>query len=279
MVTTVILTKNEAANLPGCLRSLAWCDDIHVVDSGSTDGTVDIARAAGATVWNRAFDSFGRQRNWALDTCNLRYPWVLFLDADEQTPPAFVEGLLEAVRLASAETAGYFCCWKLMMDGRWLRRCDAFPRWQFRVVRQKRARFCDFGHGQKEAEISGEIRYLTEPYLHFAFSKGWSCWLDRHNRYSTQEAVARLGAGYTWRDLRNAKGTHRAAVIKTVLARFPGWPIARFLYGYLWRLGFLEGRPGLVYCVNMAYYEFMIQLKMRELAQVSKDAGVGKGAT
>jgi glycosyltransferase involved in cell wall biosynthesis len=271
MVSTVILTKDEADDLPGCLKSLAWCDDVHVVDSGSKDDTVQIARKAGATVWNHAFDSFGCQRNWALDTCALQHPWILFLDADERSTPRFVDGLYYAVRSCSADIAGYFCCWKLMMEGRWLRRCDAFPRWQFRVVRKGHARFCDFGHGQKEADVIGRIGYIAEPYLHFAFSKGWSHWFDRHNHYSTREATARLAASYSWRDVRRAKGMHRAAVYKTLLARYRAWPLARFLYSYLWKLGCFEGRPGWIYCVNMAYYEFMIQLKMQELSSVAKE--------
>ncbi len=92
-----------------------------------------------------------------------------------------------------------------MVEGRWLKRCDSFPKWQFRLLRRGRATFVDFGHGQKEGAIDGTLEYLAEPYLHFVMSKGWSDWLERHNRYSTQEAAARLGAKVEWKEILAAR--------------------------------------------------------------------------
>ena len=107
---------------------------------------------------------------------------------------------------------------------------------------------------------------VREPYLHYAFSKGWSHWLRKHDEYSTLEARDRLarGAGVRWRDVLSRDGSVRNRALKPLVSRLPGWPLLRFLHMYLVKRGFLEGRAGLVYCVNMAYYEFLILLKMRE---------------
>lgn len=264
MISIIILTRNEENDLPGCLDSLRWCDDVHVVDSGSSDQTIKIAREHGAQVYENPFKSFGVQRNWSLDHCDLKYSWILFLDADEVANDEFIRAMKEAVTMASDSTAGFYCCWKWIYDGRWLKRCDSFPKWQFRLMRKGRARFTDFGHGQKEAEIKGSIEYLRTPYDHYGLSKGIGHWLDRHNRYATLEAAVRLDAPIVWRDVFSAHGSRRNKALKPLVSRVPGWPLIRFCMTYVLCLGFLEGRPGFVYCANLAYYEFLIRIKMRE---------------
>lgn len=262
MISVAILTLNEEEDLPNCLGSLAWCDDIHVIDSGSTDNTVALANAARAYVHHHQFESFGRQRNWALVNCTFRYNWVLFLDADECSTPEFHRALVSAVESAPEAIAGFYLCWKMMLDDVWLKHCDSFPKWQFRLVRLEKAAFEDFGHGQKEHAVQGRLDYIREPYLHYAFSKGWARWMDRHNRYSDQEATKRLRAPIIWRDVFSSHGSVRNKALKPLVSRIPGWPLAAFFFRYVVKLGFLEGRPGFVYCVNMAYYEFLIRIKM-----------------
>jgi glycosyltransferase involved in cell wall biosynthesis/UDP-N-acetyl-D-mannosaminuronic acid transferase (WecB/TagA/CpsF family) len=264
MISVIILTRNEQKDLPGCLAALHWCDDIHVVDSGSTDDTTSLARRAGAHVYEHPFSSFGTQRNWALDHCAIKNGWILFLDADEVANPEFVAALQAAAASAPTSTAGFYCCWKLIWDGRWLKRCDSFPKWQFRLLRQGRARFTDFGHGQKEADVDGVLDYLRTPYDHYGLSKGWGNWLDRHNRYATLEAAARLSTPIVWSKIFSRHGSTRNQALKPLVSRMPGWPILRFCITYFLKLGFREGRPGFVYCANLAYYEFLIRLKMRE---------------
>jgi glycosyltransferase involved in cell wall biosynthesis len=272
MISVVILTKNEEQDLPKCLESLRWCDDVHVVDSGSTDKTMEIARKFGAKISENPFVSFGTQRNWCLDNCIIKHPWILFFDADEVANKEFTEAMTQAVAAAPASTAGFYCCWKLIYQDRWLKRCDNFPKWQLRLIRKGHARFIDFGHGQKEGEVKGSLEYLRTPYDHHALSKGIGPWLDRHNRYATQEAAVRLVAPIKWREAFSANGSKRNKALKPIVSRVPGWPLIRFLITYVAMLGFLEGRPGFVYCANLAYYEFLIRIKMREQAlQASND--------
>lgn len=260
----IILTRNEAADLPACLAALAGWGQLIVVDSGSTDGTPEIARGAGAAVETHPFASFGEQRNWALDRGALcDGQWVLFLDADEIATPAFRAAVDREIAAAPGEVAGFYCCWKTMLEGQWLRRCDSFPKWQFRLLRRGRARFIDSGHGQKEGAVDGRIGYVREPYLHQAFSKGWSHWLRKHDEYSTLEAADRREARVSWGNLFSADGSVRNRALKPLVSRLPGWPLLRFLHMYVVKGGFLEGRAGLTHSVNMAYYEFLIRLKMR----------------
>ncbi len=265
MISVIILTKNEEKDLPRCLESVQWSDDVHLLDSGSTDGTVGVAQRYGAKIWENAFKSFGDQRNFALDHIDTSHEWILFLDADEVVTVPFRDDLVKSIQAADQQVAGFYCCWKMMLEGRWLKHCDNFPKWQFRVLRKGMARFRDFGHGQKEELLHGRIDYLEEPYLHYGFSKGWSHWIERHNRYSSQEASARLSKRPPFRDVFSGHGSVRNPALKSWLSLLPGWPLLRFVQAYVLNLGFLEGKPGFIYCANMAYYEFLIQIKTREL--------------
>ncbi|MCU7547504.1 glycosyltransferase family 2 protein [Chitinophagaceae bacterium LB-8] len=264
MISVIILTKNEAINLPACLQSVAWSDDVHVLDSGSTDETIEIAYNHGVSVSSNPFESFAKQRNYALDHLPVRYEWILFLDADEIVNEQFRIALFEAVSNARENVAGFYCCWKMMLEGKWLKHCDNFPKWQFRLLRKGRAKFTDFGHGQKEESVIGVINYIKVPYLHYCFSKGWSNWMERHNIYSSHEAMARLYNCPSFKNIFSRHGSVRNAALRCWASRLPGWPILRFIQAYFLNLGFLEGVPGFIYCANVSYYEFLIQIKMRE---------------
>ncbi|MEO3407488.1 glycosyltransferase family 2 protein [Mucilaginibacter sp. CAU 1740] len=271
MISVIILTKNEEADLPKCLNSLSWTDDVHVLDSLSTDDTCEIAMAYGAKVTINPFVSFGKQRNFALENIETKYNWILFLDADEVATPEFAACLLSNVKNADANTAGFYCCWKMMLENRWLKNSDNFPKWQLRVVNKGKVTYTDFGHGQKEDEVLGSVGYLKVPYLHYGFSKGWSHWIERHNRYSTLEAIARLDNIPPFKNIFSKHGSTRNPALKSWLIKVPGWPILRFIHAYVFNLGFIEGTPGLTYCINLSFYEHMIKIKMREIELARKN--------
>ena len=264
-VSTVILTKDEEQDLPECLESLAWCEDLQVLDSGSTDSTCEVAKAHGAKVAVNEFKSFGQQRNWALDNLNLKFDWILFLDADECSTTKFRNDVLESIEHAEEATAGFFCCWKLMREGIWLRRSDAFPRWQMRIARRNRVRFKSVGHGQMESEVDGNLEYIREPYLHYPFSKGMEHWFQKHKRYAKQEAHERLREPFVFRNLFCRHASRRNIALKKLCVRMPCWPWLRFLHAYIWRMGFLEGATGYRYCRDIAHYEAMIVNNFKEL--------------
>ena len=273
-VSIVILAKNEEENLPALAKSIPWCDDVHVVDSLSIDNTVAVAKSLGMQTWSNPFRGFGDQRNWALANCALKHPWILFLDADEKSTPAFAAEIESAIASAPDTVAGFYCCWKMIVEEVWLKRCDGFPKWQFRLMRKGRAAFADFGHGQKEADVQGEIRYIREPYEHRPFSKGWADWLDRHNRYSTKDALERFDLPFNLKEAFSNVGPVRNRALKGIVSRIPGWPLIRFAIPYFLKLGFLEGAVGFIYCANLGYYEFLIQIKIREIKAARAHAKV-----
>jgi glycosyltransferase involved in cell wall biosynthesis len=276
MISIVILTKNEELDINACLMSIQWSDDIHILDSGSTDKTLEIVKQYPVKVSSNPFVSFGKQRNFALANLPFKYDWILFLDADEIVTEKFHAALIESVTHATNDIAGFYCCWKMMLEDKWLKHSDNFPKWQFRLLRIGKAEFTDFGHGQKEKVIEGRIEYINEPYLHYGFSKGWSQWIDRHNKYSSLEAQARISNRPPLKNIFNANGSIRNPALKSWLSSLPGWPFMRFAFSYIFKLGFLEGMAGFIYCTNMGFYEYLIKIKMREIRNLKKTQAVQK---
>lgn len=268
-ISVLVLTLNEEANLPICLEAVKWSNDIVVLDSFSQDETVAAAKHLGARVYQRVFDNFAGQRNFALDQIAFQHEWVLHLDADEIVTPAL------RVELEAAVGDGRFDAWrvpsKMMFRGRWLRYSGLYPSYQVRLGHRDRFRFKQVGHGQREDLAPERIGTLTEPYLHNSFSKGLTDWFDKHNRYASDEARESLqwvqrGDGLDWSGLVARDPTRRRRALKALAMRLPFRPSLRFLYMYFLRLGFLDGHAGLTYCRLLAIYEYMIVLKRLELA-------------
>lgn len=269
-VSIVILTLNEARNIGACLDSCAWSGDVHVLDSGSTDHTQDIALERGAGVHTHPFESFGKQRNWAIDHIPLKHDWVFHLDADERFTPELVREIDEALR-SDPQFSGYYVPSKLMFMGKWLRRAAGYPTYQMRLFHKHRTRFIDYGHGQRE-EPGKPIGTLHKPYLHYSFSKGLSDWIEKHNRYSTQEAseISRiLGASPESAEKPTPFGSpvqRRRWLKQRLYPRLPARWLLRFCWLYFLKLGFLDGKAGLQFCQLYAAYELFIGLKVRESA-------------
>jgi glycosyltransferase involved in cell wall biosynthesis len=260
-VSTLILTHNEEKNLPACLDALAWCDDIVVLDSGSSDRTVEIALARGARVLSRPFDDFAQQRNHGLEHGSLVHEWVLHLDADEAVTPAFAE------RIAQLTPAPGLNAWrvpsKLILFGRWLRHAGMYPVYQVRIGHRDRLRFRQVGHGQREDLPPEQVGEFDEPYLHYNFSHGLRRWLEKHVRYAEDEARELLSQRCQRRKKHNPPGplTGRRA-LKNLATRLPLWlrPLARMFYLLVLRQGFRDGRAGFVYASMLSVYEGMIAL-------------------
>jgi glycosyltransferase involved in cell wall biosynthesis len=246
-----------------------------VLDSGSTDRTVAIAESMGARVLQRRFDDFAQQRNWGLDHAGFRHDWVLHLDADEVVPPEMHDELLGIVR--DARFAAYRTALKLMFQDRWIRRASMYPAYQVRLGRRDRLRFRMEGHGQRENLPPGEVGTLETSLLHYSFEKGLTDWFEKHNRYSTAEAIESLrrraqGSGHLWGIFSRDRGT-RWRALKDLSARLPFRPLLRFIYMAIIRRGLLDGAAGLHYCMLVVIYEYMIVLKEKELLQREQRLG------
>jgi glycosyltransferase involved in cell wall biosynthesis len=265
MISVLILTLNEEVNIAECLDSVAWANDVLVLDSGSEDRTVEIAEAKGARVMHRPFDNFASQRNYGLQEGNLQHDWVLHLDADERVTPALKDVLEKKVRYAAMRA--YRIPSKLIFQDTWLKYSGMYPTYQVRFGRRDALMFEQVGHGQRSALPSDRVGTIGEPLLHYAFSKGIADWVERHNRYSTDEAEHALTTGaqsVDWGALVGGDAQARRRALKDLSYRLPLRPLLRFLYVYVGRLGFLDGRPGFDYAVLLAFYEYLIGLKRRE---------------
>ncbi|MCX6954316.1 MAG: glycosyltransferase family 2 protein [Verrucomicrobia bacterium] len=264
MYSIVILTLNEERNLPRCLASVRTCDDLVVLDSGSTDRTAAIARDAGARVFTRRFDHFAGQRNHAQREIAFRHPWVFHLDADEQFTPE----LDAECRAASSRTEldGFMVAPKMLWEGRWIPHCTDYPAYQARYVRAPQFEFIEVGHGQREAPHM-RLGRLHANYLHDLSSGGEAEWLEKHRRYARAEALAHLAAtdGLRWADLVSGQRLLRRRALKRLSYSLPFRPAQRFIYQYLLRRGFLDGRAGFRYCQLLARYEGFTSAELRRL--------------
>ncbi len=276
-ISVLLLTLNEESNLPHCLAALDWCDDVVVLDSFSTDNTLEVADSYGARVVQRRFDSFAGQRNFGLDTIEFKHEWILHLDADEIVTPALVAELQKVVR--EGDKCAYQIAPKLMFMGRWLRHSSMYPCYQVRFGRADKLRFVQVGHGQRESLGPEQIGVLREGYLHYSVSKGIADWFERHNRYSTDEArqcieLRQRGFGSLRSIWRERDRLRRRRRLKELSIRLPFRPFLRFMHAYIWHRGVLDGGPGFLYCQMLAAYEFMITSKVTELRYRDSAEGI-----
>jgi glycosyltransferase involved in cell wall biosynthesis len=264
MFSVLILTLNEERNLPRCLASARDSDDVVVLDSGSTDRTAELAQSAGARVFNRPFDNFAGQRNFAQREIPFRHSWVFHLDADEELTPELVAECREASRRTDID--GCLVAPRMMFMGRWIPHCTDYPAWQARFVRAPQFSFIEVGHGQREAP-GMRLERLRASYLHDLSREGEAEWLGKHRRYARAEARAHLlDPGHQqWRGLFSPERLQRRRALKHLSYLLPFRPALRFFYQYVLRGGFLDGRPGLRYCQLLARYEGFTARELRQL--------------
>ena len=266
MISVLILTLNEEANLPRCLDALDWADDVLVVDSFSTDRTVEVAEARGARVLQRRFDDFAGQRNFGLSEGGLKHDWVLHLDADEVVLPELHDEMFRVIE--DERKDAYRVPSKMMLHGQWLRHAGMYPTYQVRLGRREALQFEQVGHGQRETLPPERLGTLEHALIHYSFSKGLEDWFEKHNRYSTVEARLALeeaAAGdMDWAGLVATDGTRRRRALKKLAPRLPFRPTLRFIYMYVLRRGFLDGAAGYTYCRLLSMYEAMTVMKIKE---------------
>ena len=264
-VSVLILTLNEEQNLPACLSSLGWCDDIVILDSFSSDSTKQIAEDAGVRFLEHHFDDYASQRSYGVDEIDYKYDWLLMVDADEMVPEALAQEIKAALGKVAPETTLYRMRRKDYLFGKWIKRSSGYPTWFGRLMR---IGFVRIERSINEEYVTdGKVEYLQNHLDHYPFNKGFSAWLEKHNRYSTMEAelVARgTFVQPTIGDLFSRDPTLRRKAMKTVLYRMPFRPLLVFVYLFVFRMGFLDGKAGLIFCCLRSWYEFMIDCKVLE---------------
>lgn len=269
MFSIYILTYNEATEIAECLESALLSDDVIVVDSFSTDETVAIARRYPVRIVQHKFETHGKQRTWMLQEIETKHDWVYILEADERMTPQLFTECLETI--TKADKIGYYVAERVMFMGQWIRYSTQYPRYQMRLFLKNKVRFTDYGHTEREV-CEGETGFLTETYPHFTSGKGLSRWIEKHNRYSTdeaQETISQLEKGnVNWYSLLFGKSeVEKRRALKDLSLRLPCRPIVRWFYMYFILRGFLDGKAGFTWCTLQAFYEYLILLKVEELQQ------------
>ena len=270
MFSIYILTYNEEIDIAACIESAMLSDDIIVVDSCSSDRTVEIASRYPVRVVQHPFESHGRQRTWMLENIPPKHEWVYILEADERMTPQLFTECEKASQ--NPDYIGYYVAERVIFMNRWIRRSTQYPRYQLRLFRHGKVWFTDYGHTEREV-CDGSTGFLKETYPHYTSSKGLSRWIEKHNRYSTDEAKETLhqleNGTVSWRSLFFGKSeVERRRALKDLSLRLPARPLTRFLYMYFLLGGCLDGRAGFAWCTLQAFYEYLILLKVWEMKHI-----------
>ena len=262
-VSVVVLTRDEEVNIARCLDSLAWAGQVVVVDSGSADDTVRIARSRGAEVVEQTWLGFSGQREFALRLPDIRHDWVYFVDADEWVSPLLAAEI--AVRVQSPQCAGFSQRFRLVFQGTWIRHCGWYSgSWIIRLVDRRYTKYDGSLVGER-ARVDGIVGRLVNDIVD-EDRKGLAAWLHKHVRYAELEQ-RRRGQHiplperirlFRARDRNDTRPLARAILKDLVFPSLPARPLALFLYMYLVRLGVLDGRVGLRFCLFHAWYQVVV---------------------
>jgi glycosyltransferase involved in cell wall biosynthesis len=267
MFSIYILTHNEEIDIADCIDSALLSDDVVVVDSFSSDRTIEIANQYPVRVVQHAFESHGKQRTWMLESVPVKHEWVYILEADERMTPELFQECLDIIQ--NPQHVGYYVAERVMFMGQWIRHSTQYPRYQLRLFRRDKVWFTDYGHTEREV-VDGSTGFIQETYPHYTCGKGMSRWIEKHNRYSTNEAIETIRQLETgsvdWKALVWGQSeVERRRALKDLSLRVPFRPLIRFLYMYFFLGGILDGRAGFTWCVLQAFYEYLILLKVWEI--------------
>jgi glycosyltransferase involved in cell wall biosynthesis len=257
-VTVVILTKNEEANVGRCLSSVAWAAQVVILDCGSTDATLAIARGRGAEIIEQLWLGYAAQREFAMRHPVVRHDWVYFVDADEWVSAQLACEVAQVLRAPTS--VAYAHRLRLVFQGRWIRHCGWYRgSWVVRLMDRRRARFGSSLVGER-ASVDGPVGRLQHDIVD-EDCKGLVAWLHRHVDYAALEAQQRgrpRPAAERLKSVRvrtDSRPLARAVLKDLVFPAVPAKTAALFGYMYLVRLGFLDGLPGLRFCFYHAWYE------------------------
>ncbi|MBW1740968.1 MAG: glycosyltransferase family 2 protein [Deltaproteobacteria bacterium] len=249
-LSVVIITYNEEQNIGRCLESVQWADEIIIVDSFSTDRTIDIARKYTDKIFQRALDGYGAQKNYAISKAT--NTWILALDADERLTPELSEEILALFRSGEPAMAAYELPYKVFFGNRWVRHSGWYPEYHIRLFRKDKGRFKErFVH--EGVEVSGPVGRLRHFVEHYTY-RSISDFIQRMDRYSTlsAEAYYKEGRHVSWTE--------------TV---FRAW--FTFVQMYFLKRGFLDGALGFQLAILYSYYTFVKYAKLKELRQTEKE--------
>jgi glycosyltransferase involved in cell wall biosynthesis len=271
-ISALILTYNEEANVERCVQSLAeWTDEIIVIDSFSTDRTLEICRKYTDRIYQHAFENHGRQVNWALDTVPMAGEWVIQLDADEMILPELAAELVVLLPRLGPDVTGVYAKRRVYFMGRWIKHGDYYPMWLLRIFRRGKARNEEFEE-DRVVLLEGRAVRARHDFVDYN-RRGLSLWVDKHNLWSVNEMRDTLEIGVDSDqpaiapNLFGDQDQRRRWLKKNFYARCPLFVRAfgYFGYRYVVRLGFLDGVEGLIFhFLQGCWYRFLVDAKIYE---------------
>jgi len=280
-VSVLIPAKNEESNLTACLESVARADEVFVVDSQSSDRSIEISTNYGANVVQFYFNGrWPKKKNWSLDNLPFRNEWVLIVDCDERITPELWDEIATVIQ--DPNYNGYYLNRRVFFLGQWIRYGGKYPDWNLRLFKHKSGRYENLNTedipntGDNEVHehviLDGKVGYLKNDMLHIDFRDIYH-WLERHNRYSNWEARVYYNI-LTGNDESGTIGANlfgdavqRKRFLKKIWVKLPFKPLLRFILFYFIRLGFLDGKAGYIYGRLLSQYEYQIGVKLYELRQ------------
>jgi len=260
-ISVLILTRNEEVNIGQALENVCgWADQVFVVDSYSTDKTLDIARTMGAEIVQNPWHGYAAQKNWALDNLNFRNEWVFVLDADELLSDELKQEVAEIVAAGGRGYDGFYIKWRLIFYGQWIRHSGWYPGWGLRLFKHRLGRF-ENRPVDEHLILNGKAGECKNDIIHRDLHD-MAYWINKHIRYAqlNAEAYSHLeqnqGADERIKPSLFGSQAQRRRFIKERLWRhLPARGVLYFLYLYVFRFGFLDGRKGLIFCMMHGIFE------------------------
>jgi glycosyltransferase involved in cell wall biosynthesis len=289
-VSVLIPAKNEELNLPACLESVARADEVFVVDSQSSDRSIEICHEYGANVIQFKFNGrWPKKKNWSLENLPFRNEWVLIVDCDERITPELWEEI--AIAIANPDYEGYYLNRRVFFLGHWLRYGGRYPDWNLRLFKHQLGRYENLNTedipntGDNEVHehviLQGNVGYLKEDMLHIDYRDVYH-WLERHNRYSNWESRVYYNLIMDQSEAGTIGGkllgdaVQRKRFLKKIWVKLPFKPFLRFILVYFLQLGFLDGKAGYMYARLISQYEYQIGVKLYELIKLGGHINVKK---
>ena len=242
-ISACVMTRNNEDLVEDCLKNIKWADEIIVVDSFSADKTVEISRKYTDRVYQRKWPGFKDQSNYTMGLA--RYEWILFMDVDERLTPELYDEIMAHLNDNSNSWDGFYFPRRTYYLGRWINHGDWYPAYDLRLYKKDKGQWVKEPHAT--IELDGKAKYLKNDMLHYTY-RNLSHQLDTIDNYTNMSAVEmeKKGTGY---------------ILLQLLYR----PFFRFVRGYFFKRGFLDGVPGLVAAITTSFYVFMKYAKLWEL--------------
>jgi glycosyltransferase involved in cell wall biosynthesis len=284
-VSVLILTHNEERNIAKCVESLLpLTHEIFVVDSGSDDRTVEICQRYGVHVASRKWTTYADQFNWGLDHFDFQTGWIMRMDADEELTPELVTELRGYLDAAPPVVSGIYIRRRVYFMGRWIRHGGYYPTWLLRVFRNGVGR-CEALWMDEHIVLNSGRAVKIQADLIDKNNKDLTFWTDKHNKYASREVLdvlaKRSKAGADKRltaSLGGSQAQLRRWMKDNVYARVPLFvrPLCYFLYRYFIRLGFLDGKEGLIFHFLQGFwYRFLVDAKLFEHDRQQRISNIG----